>query len=67
MTNHYIFIWYYIKLNHKKSHLKIMKWLFAKFIKNYFVSVVNPAFKYSLFNRAMFETEMPLGHSASHA
>ena len=30
-------------------------------------SVPMPAERYSLFIRAMCETEMPLGHSASHA
>jgi len=33
----------------------------------YASSLERPAFKYSLFNLAMFATEIPFGHSASQA
>ena len=36
-------------------------------LKDYASSLERPAFKYSLFNLAMLATEMPFGHSASHA
>ena len=62
---------YFSKLRfflYKKSHFELTKWLFYSFKKYYCAtSFLQAAFINSLFKRAMFVSEIPLGHSTSQA